>query len=119
MTDAAGAGSGMKFGVLLRFDIALAVGAARDGNSYAGRPQDPRHEIFDTFTVCARRSSHSVDEGGDGTPVVPIRARRDQSMLRGCQEMTDAGDCPRMGFISYHRACVAKRQARARRLREC
>ncbi|MGO9790689.1 MAG: hypothetical protein ACLP8S_14720 [Solirubrobacteraceae bacterium] len=27
--------------------------------------------------------------------------------------MTDAGDFPRMGFISYHRACVAKRQARA------
>ena len=113
LTDAVIAGSGRKLGVLLRFDMVLPVGAARDGNSSARRPQDPRNEIFDTFTALRPLDQSLADDEVTGTPVVPLPPVATSRCCGGCQEASDAGDFPRMGFISYHRAGVAKRQARS------
>jgi hypothetical protein len=100
-------------GVLLRFDMVLPVGAARDGNSSARRPQGPCNKIFDTFTAVCPPDQSLSRRRGRAYRLCRSPAVANQSMLRRCQGTTGAVDPASTGFISYRRAGVAKRQARA------
>ena len=94
--------------------LLLPFGATRDGNSCAGRSQGLCQQIFATLTGCAIQVSHSAPRRAAWDAGYADRPRVAASRCSGDrQETIDAGDSPRMGLISYRRAGVAQRQARA------
>jgi hypothetical protein len=114
LTDAVGAGSGKKFDVLRRFDIAVAILVRRVMVTHA---QDVRKACVNKYLprlrVVPSRSVTQPSTSCLGRWLCRSPARCSQSSSGDRQETTDAGDSPRMGLISYHRAGVAQRQARA------